>query len=224
MALDGRQRFGMARLRASERRPGLSWRVVAGVVLATVVAMAVIPVQRSHPDFSRVPRALASSASNDAFAAARTGNQRVLAWADLVPSDWNPRERVAELGQDLSALSDADPRALVIDRRMREAWKQAPTVSELNGTSVSITGYAVPLETGRQGSHEFLLVPYFGACIHSPPPPANQVVHVQTQAGVKGLHTMDVVTVSGVLRIQRLDNDVASSGYQLDAVHVARLP
>ena len=36
----------------------------------------------------------------------------------------------------------------------------------------------MPLDGEREKTREFLLVPYFGACIHAPAPPANQVIHV----------------------------------------------
>jgi len=51
-------------------------------------------------------------------------------------------------------------------------------VKELNGQKVSIPGYLLPLEITGSSVTEFLLVPYFGACIHAPPPPPNQIVHV----------------------------------------------
>ena len=51
-------------------------------------------------------------------------------------------------------------------------------VEELDGTPVKMPGYVLPLEfTGRKVT-EFLLVPWVGACIHTPPPPPNQIVHV----------------------------------------------
>jgi hypothetical protein len=56
-------------------------------------------------------------------------------------------------------------------------------------------------------------VPYFGACIHSPPPPANQIVHVKAQAPLKGWRTMDAVWVSGTLQAARADTSMGASGY-----------
>ena len=68
-------------------------------------------------------------------------------------------------------------------RRIDDAFaafeeQQSVTVAELNGTTVRIPGYALPLEFNEVGITEFLLVPYVGACIHSPPPPPNQMVFV----------------------------------------------
>jgi len=65
------------------------------------------------------------------------------------------------------------------------------TNDELLGQSVRIPGYLLPLEMKDKKAVEFLLVPTVGACIHTPPPPANQMVHVRYPAGfsIKGLYT-----------------------------------
>jgi hypothetical protein len=65
-------------------------------------------------------------------------------------------------------------------------------------------------------------VPYFGACIHSPPPPANQIVHVSGARAPKGLRAMDAVWVTGVLKAQRLDSAMGVSGYQIQGAQVER--
>ena len=68
-------------------------------------------------------------------------------------------------------------------RRVDDAFaafeeQRAMTVPELDGKTVRIPGYALPLEFNEVGVTEFLLVPYVGACIHTPPPPPNQMVFV----------------------------------------------
>ena len=72
-------------------------------------------------------------------------------------------------------------------RQMRELWDNAPTNPKMDGARVRLPGYVVPLEEVKGELKEFLLVPYFGACIHSPPPPANQIVHVTSQHAAEGL-------------------------------------
>jgi hypothetical protein len=44
---------------------------------------------------------------------------------------------------------------------------------------------------------EFLLVPTAGACIHTPPPPANQIVHVRYPEGIEIKTLYDAVWVDG---------------------------
>lgn len=42
---------------------------------------------------------------------------------------------------------------------------------KLDNQDVRIPGFVVPLEGDAKKITAFLLVPYFGACIHVPPPP-----------------------------------------------------
>jgi hypothetical protein len=65
--------------------------------------------------------------------------------------------------------------------------------------------------------HEFLLVPYFGACIHVPPPPANQIVHVVVAKTVKNVKLMAAVWVSGTIHTVRAETRMGSSAYEMSA-------
>jgi uncharacterized protein len=138
-----------------------------------------------------------------------------IAWADLVPKDWSPLQRFRN-GQ-FGSLSDSDPRAIQMMREMREAWDNAPTNPAMDGAAVKLPGYVVPLDETKAGMNEFLLVPYFGACIHTPPPPANQIVHVIAARPAKGLRMMDAVWVRGSLKAIRDDSAMGTSGYQMQA-------
>jgi hypothetical protein len=106
-------------------------------------------------------------------------------------------------------------------KKMREVWDSAPVNPELVGTQVRIPGFVVPLEDSKAGLREFLLVPYFGACIHSPPPPANQIIHVLPRTPAKGVRSMDTVWVSGTLSTVRTDSYMGASGYRIEATSVA---
>ena len=140
-------------------------------------------------------------------------------WEALVPPDWNP---MAEFkGLDLANLQDNDPRAAEILARLRKVWDDAPVDPTLDGRKLRIAGFVIPLEQQGDKVTEFLIVPYFGACIHTPPPPANQIIHVVLQRPVKGFETMDTVWVHGTLRTERQNSEMGVSGYRIDAVRVA---
>ncbi|MFZ2649217.1 MAG: DUF3299 domain-containing protein [Burkholderiaceae bacterium] len=156
-----------------------------------------------------------ADAARTANAAAKTA-YRELKWDELVPKDWDPFKEMKEM--NFAGLSDSDPRAEAMLKRMREFWDNAPVNAQLNEQAVRIPGYLVPLDDG--GMKEFLLVPYFGACIHTPPPPANQIVHVVPRSATKGYRAMDTVWVSGTLKAVRADTAMGASGYRLDAVIV----
>ena len=146
------------------------------------------------------------------------GGFRVINWEELVPAGWDP---MAEFkGMDLNAMNDGDPRTLQLMKRLREVWDQAPANPALDGMSVRVPGFVVPLEEGKDGLTEFLLVPYFGACVHSPPPPANQIIHVLPQPAAKGLRSMDAVWISGKLTRTRNDSYMGVSSWRLDAKSV----
>ena len=54
----------------------------------------------------------------------------------------------------------------------------------------------------------FLLVPWVGACIHTPPPPPNQIVFVQTAEGIDNHGQFTPVWVSGVMAVKAATKDL----------------
>ncbi len=150
----------------------------------------------------------------DAKQAASTAAKEI-PWEALMPPGWNPTKDfdAAELG----VMNDGDPRATKLLKRIREVWDQAPANTALEGALIRIAGYVVPLEESKDGMKEFLLVPYFGACIHSPPPPANQIIHVISNKPVRGLRSMEAVWVQGRLQVFRGDSGMGVSGYRVES-------
>jgi len=142
-------------------------------------------------------------------------------WESLVPSDWDPLKDFRDL-QRYGNVPDTDPQVQALYERMRKVWDAAPTIATLEGKKVKIPGYVVPLESSDKGLSEFLLVPYFGACIHTPPPPANQIIHVYTQPPIQGFQSMSAVWVRGRLSLERMDSDLGVSGYTITAAKVEK--
>ena len=199
---------------------------VAGVVL-TMTACGDAPAPMTQRDLGRIEAvgpAGVELADAPAAPAEVPDGVRTLEWADLVPKDFRPDELIAryDAEHDLSSLGDDDPRAQELMRKLMDLWNEAPTVEELDGQTVRLPGFVVPLEGDGRKVNEFLLVPYYGACIHVPPPPANQTVHVRTQdsgARVRGL--FDTVWVTGVVHVERKKSTLAEAGYQIEAIEVA---
>ena len=148
------------------------------------------------------------------------GAPRTIQWEELVPPDWDPFKDFR--GLDFQTLDDGDPKAAALLKKMREAWDAAPVNERLVGQVVRIPGFVVPLEDTNDGLKEFLLVPYFGACIHSPPPPANQIIHVLPRTPAKGFRSMDTVWISGRISTPRTDSYMGVSGYRIEADSVTR--
>ncbi|MDP5254670.1 MULTISPECIES: DUF3299 domain-containing protein [unclassified Vibrio] len=129
-----------------------------------------------------------------------------LEWADLIPEG----ERVkanAEAGKpvDHSGLSALQARVGSIR-------------PELSGQQVRIPGFVIPLEVNGETLSEFLLVPFYGACIHVPPPPPNQIIHVKFAKGTPLKDLWDLVYITGTINAESsIDATLGiESGYQID--------
>jgi hypothetical protein len=86
---------------------------------------------------------------------------------------------------------------------------------------VHIAGLVVQLETDGERMREFLLVAYYGACIHVPPPPSNQIIYVRTgPEGVDETELFGSVWVTGRLSTQYIESDVGDAGYLIQAEKV----
>jgi hypothetical protein len=143
-----------------------------------------------------------------------------LEWDDLIPADWRPDKLFEQY--DVDSIDDDDPRADELLDRLRTLWAEAPIVEALDGRSVRLPGFVVPLTTDATEIREFLLVPYFGACIHVPPPPPNQTVYVvTTEDGAYRGELFDTVWVTGTMHIERFSNDLGEAGYRIEAVDVS---
>ena len=91
----------------------------------------------------------------------------------------------------------------------------------IDGAEIRLPGFAIPLDTDTKIAKSFILVPYYGACIHTPPPPSNQIVLVRAPQGARIEEAFAMVWVTGRLRVEAQQTDVAHAGYTLDARSVA---
>ena len=163
-----------------------------------------------------VARALFAMIGANALAVAAAAPEafREIGWLELVPKDWKPQDRLDRKKAEL--LKDGDAVAQQMMKELREVLDTAPTIATLQGARIRMPGFVVPLDASREGFTEFLLVPYHGACIHTPPPPANQIVHVVSKQPVKGFASMSAVWVSGTMQVARKDTGMGVSGYALE--------
>jgi hypothetical protein len=149
---------------------------------------------------------------------------RHIQWAELIPAGWDPYKdpRMQFKQQNLGMLQDSDPKVMEMMVQMREVWDTAPVNDNMAGVTGRLPGYIVPLEESAKGLKEFLLVPYYGACIHSPPPPANQIVYVVLKQPVKGYKSMDTVWVHGTMLVKRDQSYMGNSGYRIEATSIEK--
>ena len=154
---------------------------------------------------------------------AQKSDYRQIEWEELIPSSWNP-EKLFE-GIDFDTISDDDPRAAEILEKIKAEWKIAPANKDIDNQVITIKGYVAPLDWEKDDQlKEFLLVPFFGACIHTPPPPANQIIYVTPENPVKGIRSMDIIQISGTIRLEANDSgDMGSSGYLMIPDKIKRM-
>ena len=93
------------------------------------------------------------------------------------------------------------------------------TLRRLDGKKVRIPGFIVPLDDADDQGAEFLLVPYYGACVHTPPPPPNQMAFVtMTDGKAVKLALFDAIWMEGTLRITNYESPYGSVGYTIEGV------
>ena len=177
---------------------------------------------RDAPGGELTPEELAAEPPAGADTAPRRadGEPAEIGWDALIPEDWRPGEMLAQY--DVDELADDDPRALELMERLERLWAEAPVVESLARRQVRLPGFVVPLDHAGDAISEFLLVPYFGACIHVPPPPANQTVLVTTAAGdayAGGL--FDTVWVEGRMRVEPFSGELGDAGYRIEDARVS---
>jgi hypothetical protein len=132
-----------------------------------------------------------------------------LEWIDLIPE--NERNLVDSVGMPLQLNHEGDA---------AEQSRLGGVRQELNGSTVRIPGFVIPLEGDEKAVTEFMLVPFLGACIHVPPPPPNQLIYVRFEGGAPIQELWDVVYIVGTLRTETVSHELAEIGYVLEGVAV----
>lgn len=162
-----------------------------------------------------------------------------LASRAFTPGDEGVRRREvlsARLAADgLNVESLLAQRQALMDQRRSNA--ETP-VTGLDGQRVQLGGYLVPVSVSVSASAsgqrvtDYLLVPWAGACSHTPPPPTNQIVRLRVAApGLQLPQSLNTpVMVTGTLRIAPQEQSLfladgqvsVRSAYAMDAAELAQ--
>lgn len=144
---------------------------------------------------------MGSSLSADAGLDARTGSENSVA-----PS---PIDEVPEVMWDVLAGLDLS------------SGEASAELAPFIGKEVKVPGFMVPLEDFAEEVTEFLLVPYVGACVHTPPPPPNQLVYVTMQNEERvEVSFWEPVWIRGVLEVEETSNVYGSVSFKQTGVEV----
>lgn len=158
------------------------------------------------------------------------GEYATIEWTDLIPKDdldalLSPPEYLDDI-EDGSEADQIDSQTQSLaaagsDDRYQQALSSKRIIAEYNNQRIRMPGFIVPLEfDDNMAITEFFLVPYFGACIHLPPPPPNQVVHVTYKKGLQTDVLYDPFWISGTLKTRVVQTDIATAAYTLEAVAI----
>lgn len=146
---------------------------------------------------------------------------KTIDWIDLLPMKVN-REALMEHYADL-IIQRLDPAAdPSLQANIMAEFAQAPTNPDLEHNTIRLAGYMLVLASHEDRITEFLLVPYSGAGLHQPAPPANQMILVRVQPEQTLLTSQEYesVWVEGQLQIQSNTTASAPVNYLIDPAQV----
>jgi len=136
----------------------------------------------------------------------------LVVWRDLLPDE--DLAVIEALNEGL-----ANPSMMTLLRNESGVEGQLGTfnvVEDLDGLIIRMPGYILPLDFAEHGaSHEFLLLPYHGACVHTPPPPPNQIVFLRSAEPVRFGALWEPVWVEGRMEVERVNTDLAATAYSM---------
>ena len=146
-------------------------------------------------------------------------------WPDLMPPEvlailLNPPEYIAEIEDGSAEDQISSQIKSSVDQSEEDAYQQALVSTDVNedldGAMIRIPGFVVPLEFDEEQTiSQFFLVPYFGACLHMPPPQPNQIILVNAPKGIQMSALYDPFWIEGQLSTSFQENDMATSAYAM---------
>lgn len=170
----------------------------------------------------------------------KEGEPLMIMWEDLMP-EGSEEELIKQYEEfyamlekryaaNTTTLADADPYGAIAEGSEFDYMPQLgtfDTVEELDGEHVRIPGYVVPFDFNSDNrQQEFLFVPYMGACIHTPPPPPNQIIFIRAEPAVKVKDIWVPYWVEGTLSTEKTENEIGDTAYalQLDLIQPYATP
>ena len=150
---------------------------------------------------------------------------RILEWDEMMPEGYvesllEKNSTIFGITTNSFSFDDDTEEAQQAYEALRDTLESAPIVPELENQLVKIAGFIVPLDFDFDSEtfQTFLLVPYFGACIHTPPPPSNQIVHITSSQALNQEWLDYAVWASGVLKTKSKDSIQAFAAYSMEDV------
>src|SRR3569833_839956 len=193
--------------------PKMKMRPAVSAVLLTIIALVTMAAKpASTTAIAHVSYTSSSSSLEPGHKGAPPRQARVidLDWKELLPEGERSHFTATAPAPVHDYRGEGGPPAV-----------QAPDFNvnkSLEGATVRLPGFIVPLEAVKSGDvSEFLLVPYFGSCIHVPPPPPNQIIYMHNgkRSGIDSIY--DAYWITGKLHVQNKSTRLGATAYELSA-------
>tara|TARA_Y200000002_G_C22682309_1_gene664604 strand:- start:687 stop:1268 length:582 start_codon:yes stop_codon:yes gene_type:complete len=146
-------------------------------------------------------------------------------WVALMPEDdlsalLNRPEFLNDIADGSAADSIDDFASRQLEDEQAQRYQQAlvstRVIEAFDGKAIRIPGFIVPLEQNdEQKATAFFVVPYFGACLHMPPPPPNQILYVEYKEGIAVENLYDPYWFEGTVKIDNHESALGTSSYSL---------
>lgn len=146
-------------------------------------------------------------------------------WVALMPEDdlsalLNRPEFLNDIADGSAADSIDDFASKQLEDEQAQRYQQAlvstRVIEAFDGKAIRIPGFIVPLEQNdEQKATAFFVVPYFGACLHMPPPPPNQILYVEYKEGIAVENLYDPYWFEGTVKIDNHESALGTSAYSL---------
>jgi hypothetical protein len=151
---------------------------------------------------------------------------KIVEWTDLIPMKElnayiNPPDYIDNIEdgslEDQLNSNIQNSTGSINEDSYQQALTSTNIIEEMDGKSIKIPGFIVPLEfDDNQTVTQFFLVPYFGACIHMPPPPPNQIIFINYPQGLSVDSIYEAFWISGVLSTSIIENEMGTAAYTME--------
>ncbi|WP_334038719.1 DUF3299 domain-containing protein [Alteromonas macleodii] len=155
----------------------------------------------------------------------QAANYEEIDWVALMPEDdlsalLNRPEFLNDIADGSAADSVDDFASRQLEDEQAQRYQQAlvstRVIEAFDGKAIRIPGFIVPLEQNdEQKATAFFVVPYFGACLHMPPPPPNQILYVEYKEGIAVENLYDPYWFEGTVKIDNHESALGTSAYSL---------
>lgn len=174
-------------------------------------------VNKKLEDSNETENAQGSSANSEKY--------KLTEWVELIPAD--DLETLLSPPDYLNNITDGSQEDQLagrfeaqieqaFDDDYQQALKSTRVMDNMDGKLIRLPGFIVPIDFNGQGEVvQFLLVPYFGACLHLPPPPPNQIILVNYPEGLTPNSLYDPYWLEGELKVELFESELANAAYKM---------